>query len=91
MKRPSLAFSMKALAQDHSPDPVALVQRTSPARESMERKPAATRAGMKRLLTPVTPELHKKLKLLAVKQDTTLEAVTRAALEDYLSKHASNV
>ncbi len=45
---------------------------------------------MKRLLTPVEPALHKRLKILAVQQDTTLEALTRAALEAYLLQHDSN-
>jgi hypothetical protein len=44
---------------------------------------------MKRLLTPVPPELHKRLKMLAVKNDTTLEALTRAALESYILQHDS--
>lgn len=92
MKRPSLASSMKALKEDVAPDPVALVAKAR--QESAAAPPlkfhAATREGMKRLLTPVPPELHKRLKMLAVKQDTTLEALTRAALESYLSKHDSN-
>jgi hypothetical protein len=75
MKRPSLASSMKALKEDVAPDPVAKVYH------------AATREGMKRLLVPVTPELHKRLKRLAVDQDTTLEALTRAAVEAYLDQH----
>lgn len=90
MKRPSLATSMKALKEDVAPDPVALVAkaRAEPAAASPKFH-AASREGMKRLLTPVPPELHKRLKMLAVKQDTTLEAMTRAALESYLSKHDS--
>jgi hypothetical protein len=89
MKRPSLASSMKALKEDVAPDPVALVAK---AREEAapSKFHAATREGMKRLLTPVPPELHKRLKMLAVKQDMTLEAITRAAFEFYLSKHDSN-
>jgi hypothetical protein len=95
-KRPSLASSMKAFKEDVAPDPLALIAK---ARESAVPTPApiptppkfhaATREGMKRLLTPVPPELHKRLKMLAVSQDTTLEAITRAALESYLSQHAS--
>ena len=89
MKRPSLASSMKALASDSASDPAPLVQKVRP--EALQAsKPSATRAGMKRLLTPVAPELHKRLKLLAVKQDTTLEAITRAALEAYLLQNDSN-
>ena len=88
-KRPSLASSMRALAEDTAPDPVALVAK---ARESVitAKTAPATRAGMKRLLTPVTPELHKRLKMLAVSQDTTLEAIARTALEAYLLHNASN-
>lgn len=94
-KRPSLASSMKALKEDVAPDPVALVAkaRREPAASDTPPPPpkfhAATREGMKRLLTPVSPELHKRLKMLAVSQDMTLEAVTRAALESYLSQFAS--
>ena len=88
-KRPSLASSMRALAEDTAPDPVALVAK---AREPLTTAKAApaTRVGMKRLLTPVTPELHKRLKMLAVSQDTTLEAIARTALEAYLLHNASN-
>ena len=92
-KRPSLASSMKALAEDTAPDPVALVTKAREAAPAPAVTPKATtptRAGMKRLLTPVTPELHKRLKMMAVSQETTLEAITRAALESYLLQHASN-
>jgi hypothetical protein len=90
-KRPSLASSMKALKEDVAPDPVALVAKAQePAAPTSPHKfHAATREGMKRLLTPVPPELHKRLKMLAVSQDTTLEAITRAALESYLLQIAS--
>ncbi len=94
-KRPSLASSMKALKEDVAPDPVALVAKArEPAAAPVpapQKFHAATREGMKRLLTPLPPELHKRLKLLAVRQDTTLEALTRAALESYLSQHDSNL
>jgi hypothetical protein len=93
-KRPSLASSMKALAEDTRPDPVAIVAR---AKEPAPQPPpkekgrgAATREGMKKLLTPIEPDMHKRLKMLAVRQETTLEALTRAALAAYLSKHDSN-
>ena len=63
MKRPSLANSMKVLNEDTAPDPVALVTKArEPAAKG--KAPAATRAGMKRLLTPVEPQLHKRLKFL---------------------------
>ena len=90
MKRPSLASSMKALTEDTAPDPLALVSKAREPAAPTGKAPAATRAGMKRLLTPVEPQLHKRLKIFAAQQDTTLEALTRAALESYLSKHDSN-
>lgn len=93
-KRPSLAASMHALREDVAPDPVALVARAREAAPAPAPPPkfhAATRDGMKRLLTPIAPELHKRLKLLAVKQETTLEAITRAALEAYILQHESNI
>jgi hypothetical protein len=90
MKRPSLASSMKVLDEDTSPDPVALVSKArQPAAKGKSPAAAATRAGMKRLLTPIEPQLHKRLKILAAQQETTLEALTRAALESYISKHHS--
>jgi hypothetical protein len=87
MKRPSLASSMKALKEDVAPDPVALVAKArqeSPAAPPLKFH-AATREGMKRLLTPVPPELHRRLKIRAAEQDTTLEALSRGALEACLS------
>ena len=91
MKRPSLASSMKVLNEDTAPDPVALVTKAREPVATVKAPAAATRAGMKRLLTPVEPQLHKRLKILAAQQDTTLEALTRAALESYISKHDSNM
>jgi len=78
---------MKALTADPTPDHAALLQRAAPV---ATKGTAATRVGMKRLLTPIAPELHKRLKRLAVDQETTLEALTRAALESYLSQHESD-
>jgi hypothetical protein len=83
---------MKALSEDITPDPVALM--TARAQHEGTRHVLtvgkSTREGMKKLLTPVTPELHKRLKMMAVRDDTTLEALTRTALEFYLSTHDSN-
>jgi len=86
MKRPSLASSMKALKEDVAPDPAVLIAK---ARGEAPKFHAATREGMKRLLVPVTPQLHKRLKIAAAERDTTLEALARAALEAYLSQHDS--
>jgi hypothetical protein len=76
MKRPSLAASMKSLGSTASDVPAPYH--------------AATRDGMKRLLIPVTPALHKRIKIRAAEQEVTIEALARAALESYLSQQDSN-
>jgi predicted HicB family RNase H-like nuclease len=73
MKRPSLASSMKALKES--------TESAAPAPYH-----AATRDGMKRLLIPVAPALHKRIKIRAAEQEMTIEALARAALEAYLSQ-----
>jgi hypothetical protein len=48
---------------------------------------AATREGMKRLTTIVTPEFHKQLKITAVERDMTIEKLILEAIEEYLARH----
>ena len=48
---------------------------------------AATRAGMKRLTTIVTPEFHKRLKIVAVEREVTIEKLILVAIEEYLARH----
>ncbi len=82
-KRPSLADSMKAFAEPTQPVPAPVA--VSPPAPVTGR--AKSRAGMKLLLTPVEPSIHKRLKLLAVQQDSTIEATVRTALAEYLERH----
>ncbi len=90
-KRPSLADSMKAFAEPPThvaqplPAPIA-VPSPAPAPAPTAGR-AKSRAGMKLLLTPVEPSIHKRLKLLAVQQDSTMEATVRAALLEYLERN----
>jgi hypothetical protein len=51
----------------------------------------ASRTGLKVLVTPVKPTLHRRLKIFAAQSDSTLENVCRAAFEKYLSAVAENV
>jgi hypothetical protein len=89
-KRPSLADSMKAFAEP-APDPVVRGEPPVAGHVVIPRPAgkfyAKSREGMKRLLTPIEPAMHKRLKMLAIKQDCTLEALTRKALEDYLTRY----
>jgi len=48
---------------------------------------AATRQGMKRLTTIVTPEFHKRLKITAVEHDVSIEKLILEAIEEYLARH----
>ncbi len=99
-KRPSLADRMRAFVEpepEPEPAPVKPIVQAEPSISPVTEHVAIpraggkfyskTREGMKKLLTPVEPSLHKRLKMLAVSQDTTLEAITRAALAEYLERH----
>lgn len=90
-KRPSLASNMKALSEATTPDPVDLIAKAKAQSDEGQKFHAPTREGMKRILTPVEPQLHKQLKLLAVQQDITLELLVRTALQEYLSKQDSKL
>jgi group I intron endonuclease len=48
-----------------------------------------TLKNMKTLLTPIDATTHKRLKLLAVERETTMEDTIRAAIAEYLSRHES--
>jgi hypothetical protein len=88
-KRPSLAETLKSFSEPIRPNPVAPSQAPHvviPA-EPEPKGRAKTRAGMKLLLTPVEPSIHKRLKLLAVQNDKTLEDIARAAFAEYLGRH----
>ncbi len=92
-KRPSLADSMKAFAEPptHVAQPIPAPIAVSPPAPAPATAPATgrakSRAGMKLLLTPVEPSIHKRLKLLAVQQDSTMEAAVRTALLEYLERN----
>ena len=44
----------------------------------------ASREGLKVLVTPVQPEMHRKLKVFAAQSDRTLEQTCRFALEKFV-------
>ncbi len=79
---------MRAFAEPAQPLPSApiAVPTQAPAPSPAAGR-AKSRAGMKLLLTPVEPSIHKRLKLLAVQQDSTMEATVRAALLEYLERN----
>jgi len=43
--------------------------------------------GMKFLTTPVEEELFKKLKIMSIKKDTTIEKLINEAIKDLLKKY----
>jgi hypothetical protein len=57
------------------------------------RKPyrAATREGMARIATTISPEVQKELKRLAIDLDLTLEALIREAIRGLLRQHGRPV
>ncbi len=65
-----------------------VIKRVSgPAKTETSPGRAKSREGMKLLLTPVEPPIHKRLKILAAQRDTTMEMIVKAALVEYLEKH----
>jgi hypothetical protein len=49
---------------------------------------AETRIGLKKVTTGVAPDVHKKLKRLAIDIERPVENLLREAIEDLLAKHA---
>ena len=79
-KRPSLAESMKSVADEPHP---ALYSEAAPKGR------AKSRLGKKLILVPLDPEMHLKLRHRALDEGLTVEAFVQAAIADYLSKPAS--
>jgi len=82
-KRPSLSENLSRIAV--TPD-------TTPPRARAlageGRRPAATRAGKKKVTAPLDPAEHKRLKALAVERETTTEALLTEAIRDLFAKYA---
>jgi len=89
-KRPSLAESMRAVAEtpDAAP-PASKRPATSESKEPPQPKKgfyAATRAGKKKATVTLSTEAHRQLKLLAVDHGG-VEALLTEALNDLFRKH----
>ena len=84
-KRPSLAESMKSVA-DEPPHPALY---SAPVSEAAPKGRAKSRLGKKLILIPLDPELHLRLRHRALDEGRTVEAFVQAAIADYLSKPAS--
>jgi hypothetical protein len=76
MKRPSLAESMMA------------VSGLPPVPIQAGKYHAGTRVGLKKVTTGLEPDVHKKLKRLAIDVERPVENLLREAIEDLLAKHA---
>src|SRR3954465_12007715 len=94
-KRPSLAESMRAVAEAPAPvpsAPPAIVPAPSGekrAKDAAERPKgfyAATRAGKKKATATLSTEAHRQLKLLALDHGG-VEAVLTEAINDLFRKH----
>ena len=83
-KRPSLAESMKSVADEPRP-----AFYSAPPPEAAPKGRAKSRLGKKLILVPLDPEMHLKLRHRALDEGLTVEAFVQAAIADYLSKPAS--
>lgn len=94
-KKPSLAESMRQAVQGREPaaSPAALPPAAPmPVRVESAPKPAAafhaaTRAGKKKVTTPLSPEDHKRLRRLALDRDATSEELLTEAIQDLFAKY----
>lgn len=100
-KRPSLADSMRQVAQAEPPPvptpapapsrPTARTVASPAAKAPPTARPsgffAATRAGKKKVTVALDPAIHKRLKSLAVEQEQTTEALLQEAIADLFDKH----
>ena len=97
-KRPSLAESMRAVAEAPAPippapspsPPVAPIPTTEKQAKEVAERPkgfyAATRAGKKKATATLSAEAHRQLKLLALDHGG-VEAVLTEAINDLFRKH----
>ena len=88
-KRPSLADSMKALSETTVPDPISLVAKNQvPPPEKSSPKTGKRYEGMKTMLIPVPPEIHRKLRMIAIQRDGwTLERTVQDAIAKYVKQN----
>jgi predicted O-methyltransferase YrrM len=92
-KRPSLAKSLtqsvEQAARPHTPPATAAIEaETQPARSPRaEGYRAVTRLGKKKVTAPLDPEAHKLLRMLAIEQSTTVEALLLQAIRDLFAKN----
>lgn len=87
-KRPSLAESMKAVRQA----PVQVIE--APAAPTVfpvppQPKAASTREGMKRATALLSPDEHRRLKLLSATSGDTIEELLHEAVTDLLQKRGA--
>ena len=84
-KRPSLAESMKSIADE----PARPALNSAPTSEAAPKGRAKSRLGKKLILVPLDPEMHLRLRHRALDEGRTVEAFVQAAMAAYLSKPAS--
>lgn len=95
-KRPSLAESMRAVAETPTsvpstpPSPIVPASSTGKQAKDVAERPkgfyAATRAGKKKATATLSTEAHRQLKLLALDHGG-VEAVLTEAINDLFRKH----
>lgn len=87
VKPSKLAESMRPLAEETAPNPLILVEGTPAPSLPKEPKPVGKRyEGKKTMLIPLDPAIHRKLKIVAVQRDMTLEKIVQEAISTYISK-----
>ena len=85
LKSSKLSEDMKALSETTAPNPDALVEKVQVSDPPREPKLVGRRyEGMKKMLIPLDPSVHRKLKMMAVQNDMTLEKIVQEAISKYI-------
>lgn len=81
----NLSKSMKSVSESTQPDLEALVanRQVQPAADPTP-QPTKRYEGMKKMLIPIDPKIHRDLKMIALQRDTTLEKIVQEAVLQFV-------
>ena len=92
-KRPTLdSLSSRFARKDAPAEPAAVAPAPEPAAAEPEPAPVAARAPKReqrvQILTRIDAPTRKRLKLIAVEQDRTIQEICEEAIRDFVTRHS---
>ena len=87
--RPTLDSLSSRFARKDTPAPVAPSVEPDPAPAAPEKSPrAGERDARVQILTRIDPATRKRLKMIAVEQDRTIQDICEEAIRDFVARHS---